>query len=182
MWLSWWDPCKRRVAILFLFCSKTFKFLSFQFFFPFSYYHWIDTSAGGLSVPDGIIRVTLQHWNGFIRYISLLKITYLLLKLRNSYRWHRWHDFGYSALDLLVCFAPKPFILFGFPIFWSWAYLMKDIPEIWYLRFFLNFIWCVRSNVHFRLIVSTWNNLLLQLLVILIWRLVVKGLCWRIRC
>ena len=33
-------------------------------------------------------------------------------------------------------YAPKDLKLFGFPIFWLWAYLMKVIPEtIWYLRF-----------------------------------------------
>ena len=37
----------------------------------FYYYHWVDTSAGGLLVPEGIIRtvVNASALTWFIRYI-----------------------------------------------------------------------------------------------------------------
>ena len=37
----------------------------------FYYYHWVDTSAGGLLVPEGIIRtvVSASALTWFIRYI-----------------------------------------------------------------------------------------------------------------
>ena len=37
----------------------------------FDSYHWVDTSAGGLFVPEGIIRpvVTVSALTWFIRYI-----------------------------------------------------------------------------------------------------------------
>jgi hypothetical protein len=40
-------------------------------YISFYYYHWVDTTAGGLLVPDGIIRpvvsASAQTW--FIKYI-----------------------------------------------------------------------------------------------------------------
>jgi hypothetical protein len=43
----------------------------------FYYYHWVDTSAGGLLVPEGIIClvVIVSTLTWFIRYNLLLKFT-----------------------------------------------------------------------------------------------------------
>jgi len=51
----------------------------------FYYYHWVDTSAGGLLVPEGIIRpvVSAATLTWFIRYICLSKFT--VLNLCNYY-------------------------------------------------------------------------------------------------
>ena len=41
-----------------------------------------------------------------------------------------------SCLDPLILLLPKFLKLFGFPIFQLWMYLLKVIPEIWYLHFY----------------------------------------------
>ena len=39
----------------------------------FYYYHWVDTSGGGLLVPEGIVRpvVSVSVLTWFIRYLCL---------------------------------------------------------------------------------------------------------------
>jgi hypothetical protein len=39
----------------------------------FHYYHWVDTDAGGILIPDGTIRpvVSVSALTWFIRYIGL---------------------------------------------------------------------------------------------------------------
>ena len=45
----------------------------------FYYYHWVHTSAGGLLVPDGIIRpvVSASALTWFIRYIYYWNLEFL---------------------------------------------------------------------------------------------------------
>jgi hypothetical protein len=94
----------------------------------FYYYHWIDTSAGGLLVPEGIISpvVSVSALTWFIRYnyywnLQFLNI-YLLIKTKVSQLW-------LFCLGPLILLLPNTFTLFDFPIFgiWFWAYLMMVI-------------------------------------------------------
>lgn len=66
--------------------------------------HWVNISTGGLLVPESFIRpvvVSVLTWFNAYIYIYIIEI----LK-------SQW------------------LMLFGYPIFWPWPYVMKVIPEI----------------------------------------------------
>jgi hypothetical protein len=103
----------------------------------FYYYHLVDTSAGGLLVPEGFIRSVVSapaltwyiryYWNWqFLNNVIINKTKVLLLQAKVTIA-----DFGYPVYALWIC-CFKNLIIFG---------LMKVIPEtrrahwIWYLRF-----------------------------------------------
>jgi hypothetical protein len=80
-------------------------------------------------------------WNFNETYIDITQVSLL-------------QGFWISGVGPLNLLLPKTFELFGFQIFWLWAYLMNVIPEtcrvhwIWYLRFInlvtLKFKVCVK--------------------------------------
>jgi hypothetical protein len=51
----------------------------FDIYLRFYYYHWVDTSAGGLLVLEGIIRpvVSASGLTWFIRYIYFWNLQFL---------------------------------------------------------------------------------------------------------
>ena len=80
----------------------------------------------------------------------LLTLSFTVIPLTTVSLWYAfgcfhsrsYNNFLYSRT--YVKGALKTIKLFGFPIFWFWAYLMKVIPEarhahyFWYLRFYLS--------------------------------------------
>jgi hypothetical protein len=52
--------------------------MSIRYLF-FYYYHWVHTTAGGLLVPEGIIRpvVSVSALTWFIRYVYYWKLQFL---------------------------------------------------------------------------------------------------------
>ena len=113
------------------------------------FYHWVDTSAGGLLVPGCIISPVVSvsglilfikyvcHWHlQFLNHVIIIKTKVLLPQTYLTLA-----DVG-GTVQSFRFLALKDFKLFGFLIFWFWEYLMKVIPEkrrahyIWYLRFY----------------------------------------------
>jgi len=89
------------------------------------YYHWVDTSASGLLVPESITRpvVSVSELTWFIRYICYWNIRFQNNVIINKTKLppseiddRSW--FWLSFLDPLVYLLPKTFNLFGLPIPW----------------------------------------------------------------
>ena len=78
------------------------------------------------------------HLLSFVSKWQDVKILYWFSK----FPWQSFNRFWLSCLGSLIFMIPNTLELFGFPILWHWAYLMKTIPETcqvyknWYLRFF----------------------------------------------
>jgi len=129
----------------------------------FYYDHWVDTVAGGLLVPNGIIRrvviVSALAW--FIRYIYYWNLQFLNNVIINKTR----------VLLLAILFRPfgfyssQKFKLFGFPIF-----QMLSVPDEGYSKnalYTLNLIsMFLFSYIKFMVIClvgeRTWSTDLLQ--------------------
>ena len=113
--------------------------------------HWVDTSAGGLFVTEGIINpvfsASVLTWA--IRYIDAWNVQFLnsviIIKANVLPLGHWWpQQTGPSWLCPLVYMLPKTITLFSFPVCLLCVYMMKAIPEmrcehqIRYLRFYYN--------------------------------------------
>jgi len=87
------------------------------------YYHWIHASAGGLLVPGCIIRPVVSA-------SALCGLLWVNGQFLDSVLY--WNsaisDFGYPVYIVCLIWS-QTFKLFGFPVLWLWAYMMKVIPE-----------------------------------------------------
>ena len=83
-------------------------------------YDWVNTSAGGVLVPEGIIRpvVSASALTWFIRYIYYWNCQFLNNVIINK-----------TKVLLSQAYLTLADLLFGFPIFRFWPYLLKVIPE-----------------------------------------------------
>jgi len=118
-------------------CLGLLVYLPYIRYLGFYYYHWVDTSAGRLFAPEGIIRpvVSASTLTWYIRYIYYLNILFLNNAIINKNRIHplgigdlsRFSPpsgigdrslFWLSCLGPLGYLLPKTFTLFGFPMFW----------------------------------------------------------------
>jgi hypothetical protein len=117
-------------------------------------------SYRGLLVPEVIIRpvVSVLALTSFIRYIWYWNLEFLnnviiiKTKVLLPQAWVTLAKCVRSSLGPLVYLLRNFLILFGFPDFRLWEYLMKVIPEtrhahwIWYLRVYVVIIWpCPKS-------------------------------------
>ena len=98
-------------------------------------YHRVDTSVGGLLVPESIIRPEVSVWalTLFIRYV-LLNLQLLNNIIINKSQvllpqaLMTFINIGYPVYALLF-YCSQNLKLFRFPIFRFLAYLIKVIPE-----------------------------------------------------
>ena len=103
----------------------------YRIYSRFYYYYWVDISAGGLLVPECMIRpvVSVSVLTFFIRYIYYWNLQFLIKvissKLKFTFLTHSW-----PLLILAIMYKPFRFIvpntfkLFGFQICRFWAYLI----------------------------------------------------------
>jgi hypothetical protein len=119
------------------FCGWSFIYLSFLFW-PRYCLSFCDKRF--LITP--VVRASALTW--FITYILLQNVQFLnhVINIKTKVLVPQVYmilaGLLLSCLDPLVVLLTKTFTLFGFRIFWLWAYLIKFIPEthlahwIWY--------------------------------------------------
>ena len=104
------------------------------------HYPWVDASAGGVSLPEGIISqaksVLVLIW--FTRYIYFWTLLFinmqLSMKRRFSFIIHRLTDFGFRVFSPFGFLAHRDLKLLAFPIFdfdrtW-WRLFQKRVVRI----------------------------------------------------
>jgi hypothetical protein len=119
--------------------------------YAFFYYHWVDTSDGGLLVPDGIIRpiVSDSELTLFIIYF------YILVK------WLSWQSCEELILNFLhnmsLCVQMTSDCIGNLILIQSWLLFPYSDGFVYYLIF----IWCLRPAAlyYIELICYIWQLL-----------------------
>ena len=81
---------------------------------------WQSLNTG----PRFYLRLIRRIWYVRLVYLLYIRLVFLLY-VKGVYLWYVSHRFWLSCLGPLVLFLKQNLMLFGFPIFQPWAYLMK---------------------------------------------------------
>ena len=101
---TWWRFYQKRAV------RTKFQYLRFY------YYHWVDTSTGGLLAPEGVNRPVISIVTLFIRYIYNWNLQFInneiLIKLKIYFLRHMWPEPNLATqLRPFGFLAPKIFYI-----------------------------------------------------------------------